>query len=137
MFITSAYAQTAAGAGGGSDLQGQLLSMAPFFLIILVFYFLLFRPQQQKAKELRQQQSALRRGDRVVTAGGVIGQVSRVINDDEVEVQIAEGVKVRVLRNTIPTVLARTEPAAKEPKPEAPEDGSATDAAKKRQGSAK
>jgi preprotein translocase subunit YajC len=81
MFMSSAYAQTAA---AGSDFQSQLLNYAPIFLIMGVMYFLLFRPQQQRVKELKQAQSALRRGDKIVTAGGVIGQVSRVINDDEV-----------------------------------------------------
>ena len=134
MFTTTAYAQTAP-AGGGTDFQQQLLGFAPLVLIVLVFYFLLFRPQQQKAKELRQQQASLRRGDRVVTAGGVIGQVARVINDEEVEVQIAEGVKIRVVRSTIATVLARTEPAGKDAKPDEPDDGD--EAAKKRRGAAK
>jgi preprotein translocase subunit YajC len=112
MFTTSAYADTAPAAGGTSDFQSTMTQMAPFLLIPLVFYFLLIRPQQQKAKEVKQQQANLRRGDRVVTAGGIVGVVARVINDDEVEIQIAEGVKVRVVRNTIATILARTEPAA-------------------------
>jgi preprotein translocase subunit YajC len=133
MLITSAYAQTSPAAGGTSDFQQQLLGFAPFLLIILVFYFLLFRPQQQKAKELRQQQAALRRGDRIVTAGGLIGTIARVVNDEEIEVQIAEGVKVRVVRSTISTVLARTEPAgAKDAKPDEAEDADGSDAAKKR-----
>lgn len=133
MLITSAYAQTAGdGGGAASDFQTQLLTYAPLFLIMVVFYLLLIRPQQQKAKELRQQQSALRRGDRIVTAGGVIGTVARVVNDDELEVQIAEGVRVRVVRSTISTVLARTEPAAKDAKPETEEAEPAGDAAKKR-----
>jgi preprotein translocase subunit YajC len=136
MFITSALAQTAAGSAGGSDFQQQLIGIAPFLMIGLVFYFLLFRPQQQRAKELRQQQASLRRGDRIVTAGGLIGTISRVINDDEVEVQLAEGVKVRAVRNTISTVLARTEPA-KDGKPDEPEEPDSPDAARKRRGGAK
>jgi preprotein translocase subunit YajC len=131
MFITDAFAQTAAGGGGASDFQQQILGFLPLVLIMLVFYFLLIRPQSQKARELRQQQQGLRRGDRVVTAGGVIGQVARVISDDELEVQIAEGVKVRVVRSTVATVLAKTEPAAKDAKPETPEGD---DDAKKRRG---
>jgi preprotein translocase subunit YajC len=132
MFTTTAYAQTA-GAAGGSDLQQQILQFAPFLLIMVVFYFLLIRPQQQKAKELREQQSKLRRGDRIVTAGGVIAMVSKVVSDDEVEVQIAEGVKIRVVRSTIGTVLARTEPAGKPDEP----DETDTSAAGKRRGAAK
>jgi preprotein translocase subunit YajC len=113
MFISSAYAQTAA---AGSDFQSQLVGFMPIILIMGVMYFLLFRPQQQRMKDLKQAQGALRRGDKVVTAGGVIGQVTRVINDDEIEVQVAEGVKVRVVRSTISTVISKTEPAGKDGK---------------------
>jgi preprotein translocase subunit YajC len=139
--FSSAYAQTAA-ATGGSDMQAQLLQFAPFLLIFVVFYFLLIRPQQQRAKELKQQQTGLRRGDRVVTAGGVIGSIARVINDEEVEVQIAESVKVRVVRSTITTILAKPEPrepGAKDDKPaESDSDETVTDpAVKKRRGAAK
>ena len=113
MFISSAYAQTAA---AGSDFQSQLVGFMPIILIMGVMYFLLFRPQQQRMKDLKQAQGALRRGDKVVTAGGVIGQVTRVINDDAIEVQVAEGVKVRVVRSTISTVISKTEPAGKDGK---------------------
>jgi preprotein translocase subunit YajC len=114
MFMSQAYAQAAA---SGSDLQSQLIGFMPIILIMGVMYFLLFRPQQQRMKELKQAQTSIRRGDRIVTAGGVLGQVTRVVTDDEVEVQIAEGVKVRVLRNTISTVLSKSEPGTKEAKP--------------------
>ena len=114
MFTTTAYAQTA---GATSDMQSTLFQFLPIVLIMLVFYFLLIRPQQQKAKETRDQQAALRRGDRIVTGGGVLGVVSRVVNDEEVEVQIAEGVRVRILRSTIAAVRAKTEPATKDTKP--------------------
>lgn len=132
MLISSAYAQAAAGA---SDLQTQLLNFAPMIAIIAVFYFLLFRPQQQKAKQIKAQQASMRRGDRIVTAGGIIATVSRVINDDELEIQIAENVRVRVVRSTVTTVLAKPEPAsgAKEPAGDAAtSDNSDDDAAKKR-----
>jgi len=139
--FSSAYAQTAT-AAGGSDMQAQLLQFAPFLLIFVVFYFLLIRPQQQRAKELKQQQTGLRRGDRVVTAGGVIGSIARVINDEEVEVQIAESVKVRVVRSTITTILAKPEPrepGAKEEKAaDSDSEETATDpAVKKRRGAVK
>jgi preprotein translocase subunit YajC len=75
-----------------------------------VFYFLLIRPQQKRAKDHKAMLSALRRGDRVVTGGGIIGTVAKVVGDDEVAVDIAEGTRVRVVRSTITTVLARTEP---------------------------
>jgi preprotein translocase subunit YajC len=112
MLFSTALAQTTT--GGGSDFQTQLTQFLPLILIAAVFYFLLIRPQQQKVKQLKAQQAALRRGDRVITAGGIIATVSRVINDDEVEVEVAVGVKVRVVRSTISTVLAKTEPAGKD-----------------------
>jgi preprotein translocase subunit YajC len=106
MFISPAYAQ---GLGGNADAMVQFL---PIVLIIVVMYFLLMRPQQQKAKQLREMLAALRRGDRVVTGGGIIGTIAKVVNDEEVLVEIAEGVRVRVARATITSVLAKTEPVA-------------------------
>lgn len=110
MLISEAYAQTASGGGGvASIMQGPL----PMIVMIAgIFYFLVVRPQQQSAKQLKAVQAGIRRGDRIVTAGGVLGTVSRIINDDEIEVQITDGVKIRVLRNTVPTVLAKTEPTS-------------------------
>lgn len=101
MLISPAYAQAA---GGGQDM---LLSLAPLVLIFVVFYFLLIRPQQKRMKEHKAMLGALRRGDRVVTGGGIIGTVARVPNDEEVVVDIADGVRVRVLRGTISSVLTR------------------------------
>jgi len=126
MFMSSAYAQTA---GAGFDYQSLASQAMPIILIMGVMYFLLFRPQQQRMKDLKQAQSSLRRGDRIVTAGGVIGQVSRVINDEEVEVQIAEGVKVRIVRSTISTVVSKSEPAGKDAKPAEAETGETDDTA--------
>ncbi|HVH80858.1 MAG TPA: preprotein translocase subunit YajC [Stellaceae bacterium] len=109
MLISTAYAQ---GAGGMFD-QNALLQFLPLVLIFVVFYFLLIRPQQQKQKQQRSMLDALRRGDRVVTGGGIIGTVNRVTpGSDEVEVDIAQNVRVRVLRSTISTVLAKPDPAA-------------------------
>jgi preprotein translocase subunit YajC len=106
MFISPAYAQAL------GDSTQTLVQFAPIILIFVVFYFFLIRPQQQKAKEHKTMLSALRRGDRVVTGGGIVGTVAKVVGDDEVLVDIAEGVRVRVLRGTITSVLARTEPVA-------------------------
>jgi preprotein translocase subunit YajC len=108
MFISPAYAQ---GLGGLGDSQA-LMQFLPLVLIFVVFYFLLIRPQQKRAKDHKTMLEALRRGDRVVTGGGIIGTVAKVVNDEEVAVDIAENVRVRVLRSTISSVLARTEPAA-------------------------
>ena len=109
MLISTAYAQ---GAGGLFDSSSAMVQFLPLVLIFVVFYFLLIRPQQQKQKQHRTMLSALRRGDRVVTGGGIIGTVNRVASDEEVEVDIAQGVRVRVLRSTITSVLARTDPGA-------------------------
>ncbi|MEO1193130.1 MAG: preprotein translocase subunit YajC [Pseudomonadota bacterium] len=106
MLITPAYAQDAA--GGGGDI---IMSLLPLVLIFVVFYFLLIRPQQKRAKEHRNMVANLRRGDRVVTGAGFVGQVTKTLNDNEVQVEIAEGVRVKVIRGTITTVLDRSEPA--------------------------
>lgn len=84
----------------------------PLILIFAIMYFLLIRPQQKKLKEHTAMVEALRRGDQVVTQGGMIGKVTKVKEDNEIEVEIAEGVKVRVVRSTITQVLSKTEPAA-------------------------
>ncbi|MCB2135034.1 MAG: preprotein translocase subunit YajC [Rhodobacteraceae bacterium] len=108
MFVTPAFAQAAGGAGGA----GALAQFLPLILIFAIMYFLLIRPQQKKLKEHKAMVEALRRGDQVVTQGGIIGKVSKVKEDGELEVEIADGVKVRVVRSTIATVLSKTEPAA-------------------------
>ena len=83
----------------------------PLILIFAIMWFLLIRPQQKKMKEHRAMVAAVRKGDQVITQGGLIGKISRVKDDDEVEVEIASGVKVRLVRNTIAQVLSKTEPA--------------------------
>lgn len=99
---------TLAAAGGG--LGVMLIQFAPFILIIVVFYFLLIRPQQQRMKRHREMVENLRRGDEVITSGGIIGKVTRIA-DNEATVEIAEGVRVRVIKQTVSEVRARTEPA--------------------------
>jgi len=111
MLISAAYAQ-GTGISGIFDNQGALIQFLPLVLIFVVFYFLLIRPQQRKAKDHKTMLDALRRGDRVVTGGGIIGTVARVENPEEVTVDIADGVRVRVLRSTISSVLAKPDPAA-------------------------
>lgn len=105
MFVTPAFAQTAGGAGGG------LVQILPFVLIFAIMYFLLIRPQQKKAKEHRAMVSELKKGDQVVTQGGLIGKVVKVKEANELEVEIATGVKVRVVQSTVTQVLNKTEPA--------------------------
>lgn len=106
MFVTPAYAQDAGGAAAA------FTSFVPLILIFLIMYFLLIRPQQKKIKEHRNMVEALRRGDQIVTKGGVIGKVTKVKEDGELEVEIAEGVRVRVLKYTVEAVVSKTEPAA-------------------------
>ena len=111
MLISAAYAQ-GTGISEIFDNQSALIQFLPLVLIFVVFYFLLIRPQQRKAKDHKAMLDALRRGDRVVTGGGIIGTVARVENPEEVTVDIADGVRVRVLRSTISSVLAKPDPAA-------------------------
>ena len=104
MFATPAYAQAAGGGAAG------FASFIPILLIFVIMYFLMIRPQQKKVKEHKAMVAALRRGDQVVTQGGLIGKVTKV-TDDEAEVEIAQGVKVKVVRATITAVKSKTEPA--------------------------
>ncbi len=95
---------------GGGGLTAILFNFAPFILIIVVFYFLLIRPQQNRMKAHREMVEALRKGDEVVTSGGLIGKVTKVA-DNEATVEISEGVRVKVIKSTISEVRNRTEPA--------------------------
>lgn len=106
MFISDAFAQATGAAGGNAFMQ-----FLPFILIIGVFYFLMIRPQQKRAKEHKAMVSALRRGDKVVTSGGILARVSKVIDDSEVELEISSGVKIRIIRSTISTVIGKPAPA--------------------------
>jgi len=108
MFISEAYAQAAGAAGGGNAFQAFL----PLILIFVVFYFLLIRPQQKKIKQHRELLEGIRRGDKVVTGGGIIGTITKVDNDNEVTVEIAKDVKVKVQRATISGIVNRTDPVA-------------------------
>src|ERR1044071_2620306 len=105
MLISEAWAQ-AGGAGGGSYFLVQLF---PLVLIFVVFYFLLIRPQQSKMKAQREMLSGVKRGDRVVTGGGIIGLVTKVISDNEIQVELAEGVRVRIIKQTITDIVTRGE----------------------------
>lgn len=111
MFITPAYAQGAAVTGGGTDM---LLQLAPFLLIFVVMYFLILRPQQKRAKAHQDMVSAVRRGDTVVTSGGLVGKVVRIVDENEIEIQIADAVKVRQMRAQISLVRSKAEPAKDE-----------------------
>ena len=106
MLVTPAYAQGAG--GGGAEF---VISLLPFILIFVIMYFLIIRPQRQRMKQHQEMVANLKRGDTVVTAGGLIGKITKVIDDAEVQVEFNEGNRVRVVRNTITEVRAKGEPA--------------------------
>jgi preprotein translocase subunit YajC len=108
MFVSNAYAQTAGGGGGGLELI--LIQLAPLLAIIAIMYFLVIRPQQQRVKAHLAMVEALRRGDTVVTSGGIVGKVTKV-EEGEATVEIADGVRVKVLKHTIQEVRSKGEPA--------------------------
>lgn len=111
MFITEAYAQAAGGAAG-ADLLGGLGGMMPLVLIFVVFWFLMIRPQQKRMKEHRALVATLKKGDRVLTSGGILGLVTKAVEgENDVEVEIAASVRVRVLRSAVQEVLNRPMPA--------------------------
>ena len=105
MFITPAYAQF----GGGGD-GGVLMSLLPFVLIFVIMYFLILRPQQRRVKAHQEMVKNVRRGDTVVTNGGMIGKVTKVVDDDYIEVEIADDVRIRQMRQMITDVRAKGEP---------------------------
>lgn len=123
MFVSPAWAQ---GAGGGG--LGGMEQLLPLVLIFVVFYFLLIRPQQKKAKVHREMLGNLRRGDRIVTNGGLMGTITRVPNETELIVEIAEGVKVRVLRGMIAESLSKSDPAPAKSKKDKEKDQAEDDA---------
>lgn len=103
--ITPAFAQ-APGAGGGD----MLLQLVPFLLIFVIMWFLIIRPQQRRAKAHQEMIKNVRRGDTVITAGGMIAKVSKVVDDAEVEAEIADGVRVRIVKGMIQDVRTKGEP---------------------------
>ncbi|MEG9883369.1 MAG: preprotein translocase subunit YajC [Hyphomicrobiales bacterium] len=110
MFVTPAYAQGLL-AGGGQN--NWLLQIMPIILIMIIFYFLLIRPQQKRARQHQEMVDGIRRGDMVVTGGGLVGKVTKITDDTEIQVELAENVRVRVLKNVVSDVRAKSKPAAK------------------------
>lgn len=108
MFVTPAYAQ--AGGLGGLGGPDFLMSLLPFVLIFAIMYFLIIRPQRQRMKKHQNLISNLRRGDTIVTSGGLIGKVSKVVDDGELQVELSEGVKVRIVRSMVQEVRSKSEP---------------------------
>lgn len=112
MWISQAFAQTAtetsAPTQNMSGTSSILMNVLPLVLIFVIFYFLLIRPQQKKMRAHRAMVSGLRRGDKILTSGGIIGVVYKVLNDGEIQVEIAEGVRVRIARGSVNEILSRT-----------------------------
>ena len=104
MIITPAYAQAASGAAANGGAAGSILGLLPLILVFVVFYFLMIRPQQRRMRTLQQAVAAVKRGDQVVTAGGIVGKVTRV-EDAHVEVEIAPNTRVRVVKSTLAEVV--------------------------------
>jgi preprotein translocase subunit YajC len=109
MLITPAYAQAA-----GGDATSMLTSLLPFALIFVIMYFLILRPQQKRVKDHAEMVKNLRRGDTIVTSGGLVGKVTKVVDDDQVEMEISDGVRIRQMRQMISAVRAKGEPVKDE-----------------------
>jgi len=109
MFISPAYAQ-AAGSAGAGDL---ISSFAPILILVVIFWFLIFRPQQKRAKAHQAMIAAVTRGDTIVTSGGIIGKVTKVIDGEDLEIEISKGVKAKVVRTMIADVRSKPEVAKK------------------------
>ena len=108
MFVTPAYAQAPFGLGG--DSGGIFIQMLPFVLIFVIMYFLILRPQQKRVKQHAELVKNVRKGDTVITSGGLVGRVTKVVDDDQIEVEIADGVRVRQMRQMVTDVRAKGEP---------------------------
>ena len=113
MFITPAFAQGIFGGGAGGE-GGMLMSLLPFALIFVIMYFLILRPQQKRVKQHQALIKAVRRGDTVITNGGLIGKVTKVIDDDQIEIEIADDVRIRQMRQMVTDVRAKGEPVKEE-----------------------
>jgi preprotein translocase subunit YajC len=99
---------------GGGDLMQNLGGLLPFVLIFVIMYFLILRPQQKRAKQHQEMVKNLRRGDNVITSGGLVGKVTKVVDDDQVEIEIADGVRVRQVKSMIADVRVKGEPVKDE-----------------------
>lgn len=106
MFISSAFAQTAPAAAAGGDMQSSLMSMLPLLLMFVVLYFVMIRPQMKKQKEHKAMIDALAKGDEIITAGGILGKVSK-LGDSFLSIELASGVEVQMQRSAVVQVLPK------------------------------
>jgi len=114
MFITPAFAQGSLFGGGAGGDGGMLMSLLPFALIFIIMYFLILRPQQKRVKQHQEMVKNVRRGDTVITNGGLVGKVTKVIDDDQIEIEIADDVRIRQMRQMVSDVRAKGEPVKEE-----------------------
>ena len=114
MFMTPAFAQGSRFGGGAGGESGMIMSLLPFILIFVIMYFLILRPQQKRVKQHQDMVKNVRRGDTVITNGGLIGKVTKVIDDDQIEIEIADDVRIRQLRTMLTDVRAKGEPVKDE-----------------------
>jgi preprotein translocase subunit YajC len=110
MFITPAFAQGFPFGLGGEGSSSAIVQFMPLILIILIMYFLILRPQQKRQKQHQDMVKALRRGDTVITNGGLMAKVTKVVDDEQIEIEISDGVRVRQLRSMVSEVRAKSEP---------------------------
>ena len=111
MFITPASAQGFP-FGLSGDSSSMIVQFMPLILIIVIMYFLILRPQQQRVKRHQEMVKAVRRGDSVVTNGGLVGKVTKVVDDEQIEIEVADGVRVRQMRSMVSEVRAKSEPVS-------------------------
>ena len=114
MFISPAFAQGTLFGGAGGGEGGMLMSLLPFALIFVIMYFLILRPQQKRVKQHQEMVKNVRRGDTVITNGGLIGKVTKVVDDDQIEIEIADNVRIRQVRSMVSDVRAKGEPVKDE-----------------------
>lgn len=109
MFVTPAFAQDA-GVPAGGGLTEILTSLLPIFLLIVIFWLLIFRPQQKRMKQQQAMLASITRGDTVVTTGGIVGKVTKAVDGEDLEVEIAQGTRVKVVRHMVADVRSKSQP---------------------------
>ena len=114
MFVTPAFAQGSLFGGGAGGEGGMIMSLLPFVLIFVIMYFLILRPQQKRTKQHQDMVKNVRRGDTVITNGGLVGKVTKVVDDDQIEIEIADAVRIRQMRSMLADVRAKGEPVKDE-----------------------
>ena len=110
MFVTPAYAQAAGAAAPAGGMTDIFIQFMPILLLVVIFWFLIFRPQQKRLKAQQAMLSSIKRGDTVVTTGGIVGKVTKAVDGEDLEVEIATGVKVKLVRGMVSDVRSKGEP---------------------------